>query len=474
MCDNQRMHPMPYWPSRTPHSARLQSAFRVYRDQVQAGLTAHLVHGDWSRLRTLPWGTPLEKWERQGAPLLAVRHGESRHVVRFAAVKGRRYALKETSPEAAEREIRVLAELHHRGIHALEPVGWVVVAGAPIAAGEFGGRTLYLSGNVGYCITRLAERVLPQSLLYRYPFTPENKRLLWNAVAELLVSLHGAGCFWGDPSLANILMDLRGRQLAAVLADAETAELVPGPLSEGMRRQDLDALAESLIWQAEDIRIARDLPESDPLVTEGDIAYIVSRYEGLRAERERARERERRVVAALADPLFGRLQEVERRVREIAALGYGVRALRWHAPAAPAPVELADAPPGTDEQELLVATLRPGWYVQRLRELLDEEVPAAYAWRLYHHLNLHKWLLSERAGRDVGLEEAAADWREHISAPTLSFLHSYLGVEAATNTNALYAAFAAILDRAWSLSQEQGRPVPVEEAAMDYALGTVR
>lgn len=462
---------MSHRPPRTPHPARLQSVFRAHREQRHpTGLTAHLAHGDWTRLRTLPWGTPLEEWEHLGAPLLAVRRGESRHVVRFAEVKGRRYALKETSPEAAEREIRVLAELRHRGIQALEPVGWIVVAGAPIAAGEFGGRTLYLSGDVGYCITRLAERVLPQSLLYRYPFTPENKRLLWNAVAELLVSLHSAGCFWGDPSLANILMDLRGRQLAAVLADAETAELVPGPLGEGMRRQDLDALAESLVWQAEDIRIARGLPEAATLVTEGDVADIVSRYEGLRAEREHAR----RGAAALADPIFGRLQEVERRVRALAALGYGVRALRWHAPAPPVPVELADAPPGTDEQELQVATLRPGWYVVQLRELLGEEVPAAYAWRLYHHLSMHKWLLSERAGRDVGMEAAAADWREHISAPTLSFLRSYVGQEADINANALYAAFAAILDRAWYLSQEQGRPVPTEEAAMDYALGSVR
>ena len=85
-----------------------------------------------------------------------------------------------------------------------------------------------------------------------------------------------------------MLIDLHDERLTAVMADAETAELVDGPLSEGLRRQDLESFVESIEWQAEDIRLARELPEEARLVTEGDAHYFLSRYEGLRAARAHA------------------------------------------------------------------------------------------------------------------------------------------------------------------------------------------
>ncbi|MGH2517399.1 MAG: hypothetical protein ACRDHP_17255, partial [Ktedonobacterales bacterium] len=133
---------------------------------------------DWTRLRALPWGVPLDEWSARGVNSLPIRHGESRHPVLFVEAGRRRYAIKETSPETAQREIRVLEELRRRHCRALEPVGSVVVRGEPLPMGEVGGRPVYISGDTGYCVTRLAERVLPQSVLYRYPFTESNKRLL--------------------------------------------------------------------------------------------------------------------------------------------------------------------------------------------------------------------------------------------------------------------------------------------------------
>src|SRR5262249_15787293 len=161
--------------------------------------------------------------------------------------------------------------------------GYVVVQGEPVLVGEMGGRPVYESGDTGYCLTRLVERVLPQSVLYRYPFTTANKRLLWSAVAELLLDLHECGAYLADPSLANVLVDLTGQRLTAVMADAETAEVVHGSLSEGLRQQDIEAFVESLEWQAEDIRLARGLPEEQRLVTDEDADYFRSRYVGLRA-----------------------------------------------------------------------------------------------------------------------------------------------------------------------------------------------
>lgn len=427
-----------------------------------------LPNQDWARLRDFPWGAPLAQWPDRGVSTLSVRRGESRHVVIFVRGGTRRYALKETSPEAAEHEINVLRELANRGCRTLEPVGFVVTHGEPVAVGEIGGRTVYMSGDTGYCITRLAERVLPQSILYRYPFNDENKRLLWNAVAELLLDLHEAGCYWGDPSLANVLIDLHDERLTAVMADAETAELVDGPLSEGLRRQDLESFVESIEWQAEDIRLARNLPEETELVTENDAQYFLSRYEGLRAARAHANR--------ARGTLLGQLSQLQHTAQRLNTLGYGVlhfgtRALHATLTTMEAPGELVargvDLNPDASASSIRVATLRPSWYVRRVRDLLGVRLPRSLAARIYNHISINKWLLSEEQGHDVGMEAAARDWYERFHLPLSSFLDAYLPDEDVTTR---YATYAAILDHTWQMSARENRPVPIEEGAMDYAL----
>lgn len=447
--------------------------------------SVHLPRADWWRMRALPWGIPLEEWPEHDVQILTIRRGESRHQVVFVEAGGRRYAIKETSPDAAEKEITVFQELHRRRCRTLESVGWLVTGGEPIAIGEVAGQPVYMSGDTGYCITRLAERVLPQSILYRYPFTDQNKRLLWNAIAELLFNLHESGVYWGDPSLANILMDLSGQRLTAVMADAETADVVTSALSEGLRRQDLDSFVESLQWQAEDIRIARDLPEEQNLITTGDAEYLLSRYAGLRADKHRAR--------LARDTIFSQVLAVNRRVEQLNELGYGVlklgmRALRPVQTSIESgldsiestvfPTVLGVAPTkepandgDMDQRYVEVATLRPGWYVQRLRELLGVHIPRLYARRIYHHINVHKWVMSEQAGHDVGMDTAARDWYQNYHLPLLAFLDTFLPHADIATT---YEAYAAILDHTWDMSIEQHRAVPIEEGAMDYALGHAR
>ncbi|HEX9057486.1 MAG TPA: DUF4032 domain-containing protein, partial [Ktedonobacterales bacterium] len=430
-----------------------------------AELNARVPRLDWSRLRSLPWGIPLEEWPEHGVRTLTVRRGESRHPVLFVEAGGRRYAVKETSPRAAEREIDAFEELARRGCQTLESVGYVVVRGEPIVVGELAGHALYMPGDTGYCLTRLAEHVLPQSVLYRYPFTDGNKRLLWSAVAELLLDLHKAGAYWGDPSLANVLIDLSDYRLTAVMADAETAELADGPLSEGLRQRDLDAFVESLEWQAEDIRLARGLPEGQQLVTQGDADYFRTRYDGLRAERLRTHSASEHVDAQALDLL--------RQMRRLNALGYGMLHLVRRG-ARVAQADRAEEAPDDDSTARAsatpvwqTATVRPGWYVRTLRELLGVRVPRAYAQRLYQHLLIHKWLLSERAEQDVGMDAAARDWMQHYHEPLLAFIAAYLPDASA---DATFDSYLAILDHTWEMSQRERRPVPLEEGAIDYVL----
>src|SRR5215470_6918556 len=101
---------------------------------------------DWTRLHDLPWSRPLDDWPALGVPLIHVRRGESRHPVLFVQIAGRRYAIKETGPQAAKREIRALRELQRRRCDALAPVGYLITRGEPIAAGIVAGREVYLSG----------------------------------------------------------------------------------------------------------------------------------------------------------------------------------------------------------------------------------------------------------------------------------------------------------------------------------------
>src|SRR5215469_16351805 len=237
-------------------------------------------------LEGLPWRVQLAEWPEHGVVPLSIRKGDSRHPVIFVERAGCRYAIKETTPRMAEREINNLHEIERRGIPALSPVGSVTVREPPVPLEERGPGDIpqYISGDRGYTVTRLAPRVVPHVLLYRIPFTRSNKQRIWSAVAVLMIELHEHGVYWGDPSLANVLIRIDGRRILAILADAETAELFPGPISEGLREQDLALFNESLLWQAEDLREARELPEEEEIVDDEDFRYFERRYRWLRKE----------------------------------------------------------------------------------------------------------------------------------------------------------------------------------------------
>src|SRR5450759_3462432 len=87
---------------------------------------------DKPRLQDLPWHLPLEEWRGQGVTLLSIRRGESRHPVVFIESDDVRYAIKETTPHMAQREIHSLREIEFRGIPSLSPVGVVIVSAPPL------------------------------------------------------------------------------------------------------------------------------------------------------------------------------------------------------------------------------------------------------------------------------------------------------------------------------------------------------
>ena len=390
---------------------------------------------DQRRLEELPWQTLLEKWPEQGVVPLLIRRGESRHPVIFVEREGVRYAIKETTPRMAEREIRNLREIEQRGIPALSPVGTVIVPAPPLVIEEHGpgGHPQYISGDRGYTVTRLAPRVIPQALLYSIPFTKRNKRRIWSAIAVLLVELHEHGVYWGDPSLANILIRFDGRRILAILADAETVELFPGPVGEGLREQDLELFKESLLWQAEDLRVARGLPEEEEIIDDSDFRYIQQRYQTLR--RQHSRLRTHSDLLSLYEGLI-----------TLNRLG----------------IVLLDLSGKALQQFVAV---RPGWYANRIRELLGIHIPRAYARRFYGMIVGHRAIMSEREGRPVSIEEAAKDWYIHYHLPTILLLRQHL-----TKGEDPLPAYFAIMRHRWNMSKKAGYEVPMDEAVLDWAM----
>src|SRR5438270_7091791 len=136
-------------------------------------------------LQDLPWNALLQEWPAHGVVPLMVRRGESRHPVIFVERDGVRYAIKETTPHMAEREIRNLRQIELRGIPVLTAIGSVSVTAPSILLDMHGpgGLPQYTSGDRGYTVTRLAPRVIPHSLLFSLPFSKRTKRHLLGAVA---------------------------------------------------------------------------------------------------------------------------------------------------------------------------------------------------------------------------------------------------------------------------------------------------
>jgi Domain of unknown function (DUF4032) len=398
----------------------------------------HMSAEDRRRLEGLPWQVPLQEWPAHGVVPLSIRRGESRHPVIFVELDSARYAIKETTPHMAEREIHNLREIERRGIPVLTAVGSVNVSAPGILVDTHGpgGMPQYTSGDRGYTVTRLAPRVIPHALLFRLPFTKRTKRHLLSAVALLMVELHEHGVFWGDPSLANVLIRIDGRSVLAIMADAETAELFPGPISEGLREQDLELFGESLIWQAEDLRIARDLPEEEELVEEKDFLYFRRRYRWLRREH----------AQLTATSSFTTLYQIQRLLEGLNQWGYSMLGTT-----------------GKTVHEL--TTVLPGWYTRRIHELLHISVPRVYARRFYNMILGHQRIMSEHEGREVSLEEAAKDWYTHYHLPAILLLRNHL-----TREQDPLKAYFSIMDHKWKLSKKAGYEIPLDEAVVDWAM----
>ena len=379
----------------------------------------------------LPWQVPLEEWPPD--MLVDVRRGIGRHVVRFVDLDGAFYALKELPPRLAEREYRLLGDLARAGVPAVEAVG--VAADRTAADGEELPSVL---------ITRVLEFSLPYRLILGRKRLPAPETSILGALAELLVRLHLTGFFWGDCSLSNALFRRDAGALSAYLVDAETGELHER-LSDGQRGHDLLIAEENLAGELHDLAAELGRPVvADPWAFAADVREC---YERLWSELTR-------------DEVFAPVESkrLDQRLRRLNDLGFDVEEVELLSSGSEVRLRLHSkvVEPGHHRRRLLHLTGLDAQENQARRLLNDitsfraqlecagdtpvSDAAAAGRWlsevfepavaavppelrgkrdapELFHELLEHRWFLSERAGRDVGLTKAVASYVEQILRP---------------------------------------------------------
>ncbi|GAA1945507.1 DUF4032 domain-containing protein [Nocardioides panacihumi] len=372
---------------------------------------------------TLPWDTALEDWTEHVVPL---PRGLSRHIVRIVRLGERVYAVKETQEEIAFREYRLLRDLQRMQLPAVVPQA--VVAGRP-------------DDLPAALVTQHLRFSLPYRSLFEHGLSPDQVPSLIDALVVLLVRLHLADFYWGDVSLSNVLFRRDAGGFAAYLVDAETGELRQS-LSRQMREYDVTVGTENVYAELMDV-MASGAGEGSEIDPGAVIDLLQTRYEQLwneltAAETFSADEswRVEQRIERLNDMGFD-VEEIDivtdidgdemRLQPRVVELGHHARELQnltgIVAEDAQARRLLNDIAAYTSSRDLgrldreIVAQrwLRETW------EPLQALVPAEQRGKLepaeiFHEVLVHRWFLSEQAGRSVKLLDAARSYVASVLA----------------------------------------------------------
>jgi hypothetical protein len=373
-------------------------------------------------LLALPWDRPLSEWVVPDVPLRDIAVGMSRHLVKFVDADDHLWAVKDIPPRIAVKEYEVLRRLEDMGLPAVHPAGLVLQPEFETAILV----TRYLEGSWQY-----------RRLFMRLPLdqTKHRARLL-DAMAGLLVELHRHGVFWGDCSLANTLFTRDGQLLQAWLVDAETSEVHPA-LSRGQRRHDLEIMvenvAEGLVDLAERLGTPEDLHQT--LIDEAEQVRV--RYDTL-------------WELLHAEPVFAFDDRycVEGTIRRLNELGFAVD-------------ELSLQPDSADPSRLRVrvAVGDRRYHAQHLQDLTGLDVGEGQATILLGDLHAYQAQLCREAGHEVDESTAARLWVIEVLTPYEQVAHQAVG-----HKGTAIQAYCDLLEVRWLLSEKAGRDVGTNKA----------
>ena len=368
----------------------------------------------------LPWNEPLEEWD--SPRFVNLIRGISRHVVRFVEYDGVLYALKELPERPARREWTLLRRLEGQELPVVEAVGIVTDRSDDLDA---------------ILITRHLEYSLPYRALFSGAAIPDLRTHLLNALAELLARLHIRGFFWGDCSLSNALFRRDAGALSAYLVDAETGEL-HGQLSDGQRAYDLDIAQTNIVGELLDVDAEVGLPaDLDPDETAEE---TVKRYTALWHELTR-------------EETFGPEERfrLDERLHSLNDLGFDVEEIQL------------EATPNGYRLRLDPHVVEPGQHRHRLLRLTGLDAQENQARRMLNDIARFRDAMQRRENRTITEAVAASRWRQEVFEPTVAAVPEELWA-------ALPAAevFHQVLEHRWFLSERAGKDVGIDEAARSY------
>lgn len=374
----------------------------------------------------LPWELPLEDWPSSTLQFKELNVGPSRHLVRFLVSGGDLIALKEEPLEIAGREYEILRHLEEAGLPAVTALG--------VSADPDRGTAI------------LVTRYLPSSLQYRrllsrVPPGPGYLRdQLLDAMAGLLVELHRGGVYWGDCSLANTLFRRDGNKVQAFLVDAETSELHPR-LSDGQRAYDLEVLVENVAFGLADLAAMHD---RDDLVDDAlaAAASVADRYKALWQELHAE-------VEVGVDERFA----IAARVRRLNDLGFAVDE-----------IELEPGDAGRIRMRVCVTNRR--FHAGELERLTGLKALEGQARLLLNDLHEYGAWLERSEHRSLPIEEMAARWLSQVYEPALARLARLIG----PGGDAVQA-YCDVLETKWLGSEKARRDIGLQAAIDAYVAG---
>jgi len=371
----------------------------------------------------LPWNEPLDDWDNER--LVVAARGIGTHVVRFVDYDGKLFALKELPERVAQREYRFLRALEQEAIPAVEPVGTV--------------RERPQLPDV--LITRYLDFSLPCRLVIARELVPGPLDRIARGIADLLVRLHLAGFYWGDCSLSNVLVRRDAGALAAYLVDAETSERHPA-LTAGQREYDLEIAEQNIYGELLDLEegIGPDVSR-DPIAVSAEVREC---YEQLWDE-------------LTAEEAFtpGEGSRLDERVRRLNELGFDV--------------EEVDLVSTAEGYRLRVdpALLEPGHHRRRLRRLTGLDAQENQARRLLADVESYRRGLEEAGRPAISSTAAAGRWLADVFEPAIAAVPADLW-----GKREPAELYHELLEHRWYLSERAAREVSLDEAIEDY-LSTV-
>lgn len=375
----------------------------------------------------LPWTLPLADWRDACPRIVELERGLARHEVRFVSYGTAVYAFKELPGDLAEREYEVLLLLEQRDLPAVRAVGHASTATPD-------------GGPESMLITRFLDASLPYRTLFHSPSLARYRDRLIDAMAGLLVRLHLAGTFWGDCSLSNALFRRDAGELHAYLVDAETSE-VHETISDGLRRQDLDIMEENVEGDLLDLAAMTDTP---PPARAGEVGgQVRARYDALWGE-----------IGREESFASGETWRIHERVRALNALGFSVRELEL----------IPDGESAGRRLRLRTVVTDRDYHRRAFHNLTGLEAAERQAEQLLNDLREYKVELSEALGRSVPMSVAAFRWRTERWDPTVERLRHLVGTHGDEAE-----LFCQVLEHKWFLSERLQRDVGLEAALDDYA-----